>query len=179
MKRNYPLFTVDRSKHSTYPFDFITCYDRTVGFVARVIPFFEDAPFNEYLKKSSEIDGAETTSITKRFNKQGGLVLVIEDFLYYFEWTSENKSRVQSLLKKALKKFLHAEVDRTAMGDLDIENQIKQQQESVELAKQNYQQLVERMHGDKKHADYVIALAEATLETLKSYRDNMKFINLN
>ncbi len=179
MKRNYPLFTIDRSKHSTYPFDYISCYDRTVGFIAKVVPFFEDAPFNEYLNRANEIEGAEITSVTMRFKKKGGLIIVIEDFLYYFELTKENKNKVQSLLKKALKKYVHAEVEKTAMDNLDIHNQVKQQELTVERAKQNYDQLVEQVHGDKAHADYMIALAEATLETLKNYRDNIGFMNLN
>jgi hypothetical protein len=169
---------IDRSKQSAYPFDFITCLDSSVAFVARVVPFFDDIPFNEFLKQSANIDGAESTSITYKF-KKGGLILVIEDFLYNIEWTNDVRTRIRTLLKKGLKKYLHAEVDLAAFGDLGIENQIKQQEETILRAKQNYENLVKQALGDTKHADYMIALAEATLESLRFVRDNQKFINLN
>lgn len=178
MKRNYPLFTIDRSKHSSYPFDYITCYDQTVAFIARAIPFFEDQPFHEFLHQSKQIEGVESVSIVFKF-KKGGLILAIEDFLYPFEWTGEIRARIKTLLKKALKKYLHAEVDRTPYDDLGIDDQIKQQELTIERAKQNYEELVKRSLGDKKLADYQIALAEATLDSLKFVRDNKKFINLN
>ena len=180
MKRHYPLFTIDRSKNSSYPFDYITCYDRTVGFIARVVPFFDDIPYNEFLKRVPEVEGGETVSLTHKFKNTGGLVLVIEDFFYNFEWNNEIRSRIKTLLKKALKKYLHAEVERTPTdNDLGIDDQIKQQEETITRAKANYEALVERALGDKKLADYQIALAEATLESLKAYRDNQQFINLN
>jgi len=178
MKRNYPLFTIDRSKNSAYPFDFITCYDRTVGFIARVVPFFDDTPFNEFLKQAQSIDGSDSTSITYRF-KNGGLIIVIEDFFYTIEWNNEVRTRIKTLLRKALKKYLHAEVERTPSDDLSVENQIKQQELTIERAKQQYDELIKRSLGDKSNADYAIALAEATLESLKFVRDNQKFITLN
>jgi 5S rRNA maturation endonuclease (ribonuclease M5) len=178
MKRNYPLITIDRSKHKTYPFDFITCNDNTVGFIARVVPFFDDIPYNEFLNKSKEVNDSQYTSITHKL-KKGGIILVVEDFLYDFEWTGEIKARIRTLLKKALKKFLHAEVDRSLDANLSIEDQIKQQELTIEQAKHQYDQLVKRSLGNKSIADYQIALAEATLDTLKSFRDNQKFINLN
>jgi hypothetical protein len=83
---------------------------------------------------------------------------------------------VQTLLKKALKKFLHAEVERTPdLKDLDIDNQIIQQQLTIDRAKQMYDELVIRANGESKIADYKIALAEATLDTLKKFRDTQKY----
>ena len=89
--------------------------------------------------------------------------------------TTENRNRIKTLLKKALKKHLHTEADRTAYGDCDIDNQILQQQETIERARSNYSALVQRTNGDPTHADHVIRLAEATLETLKKFRDNQKY----
>lgn len=178
-KRNYPLFTIDRSKNSSYPFDFITCYDKEVGFIAKSIPFFEKESYHNFLSVTKErLKNPDVLTITYEF-KKGGVVLYVEDFLYNFEWNNKNTARVKTLLKKALKKYLHAEVDRTAHDGLGIEDQIKQQELTVERAKQNYVELLERAMGDKKLADYQIALAEATLESLKFVRDNRGFVNLN
>ena len=74
---------------------------------------------------------------------------------------------------------LHAEVERTPQDDLSIDNQIKQQELSVERAKANYNELLSRAYGDRKLADYQIALAEATLSSLKVLRDNQKYVILN
>jgi len=38
---------------------------------------------------------------------------------------------------------------------------------------------VRRANGDKEYADYQIALAEATLDTLCKFRDNQKYFTLN
>jgi len=176
MKRIYPLFLIDRSCAASYPFNFIACFDQTVGFVARVVHFAADEQYFEYVKKASQIEHAEYMNVMFKA-KRGGVILVAEDFLYNFEMNKANLSRVQTLLKKALKKFLHAEVERTPdLKDLDIDNQIIQQQLTVERAKQNYDDLVHCANGDRHIADYQIALAEATLETLKNYRDNKKMI---
>lgn len=173
MKRNYPLFLIDRTKSATYPFDFIACFDRTVGFVARVVYLPTDESYSEFIKKGIQIENSEYFAVTFRFRK-GGVLLVAEDFMYSFELTSDNLARVQTLLKKALKKYLHTEADRTPADGLDVDNQIKQQQLTIERAKQNYDDLVSRANGDPTIADYQIALAEANLETLKKYRDNQK-----
>ncbi len=179
MKRDYPLFLIDRSQAAAYPFNYITCFDKTVGFVARVVHFPADAQYFEFVKAASQIEHAEYMNVMFKA-KRGGVILVCEDFLYNFELTNANLKRVQALLKKAMKKFLHAEVERTPdLNDLDIDNQIIQQQLSVERAKQMYDDLVRRANGDKNIADYQIALAEATLETLKKFRDNQKYFSLN
>jgi len=173
-KRDYPLFLIDRSCATSYPFNFIVCFDKTVGFVARVVHFPADQQYFEFVKTASQIEHAEYMNVMFKA-KRGGVILVCEDFLYHFELTPANLKRVQTLLKKALKKFLHAEVERTPdLKDLDIDNQIIQQQLTVERAKQMYDDLVRRANGDKKVVDYQIALAEATLETLKHFRDNQK-----
>jgi len=178
-KRKYPLFLIDRSKNANLPFDYIACLDREVGFIARVVPFFDDAPLHEFIALSMEIEDSDYTSIIFRFKKKGGLVMVIEDFLYNFDWTTEKKTRVKTLLKKALKKYMHAEVERTPHDDLSLENQIMQQQLIVERAKSNYDELLRRANGDHNLADYQIALSEATLASLKTLRDNQKYIVLN
>ena len=173
-KREYPLFLIDRSKSEAYPFDYIACMDRTVGFVARAVFFPDDIQYGEYIKKMQHIEHAEYFNVGMKL-KKGGIVLVVEDFMYNFELTTENKNRVRTLLKKAFKKYLHAEIDRTPHDDLSIDNQIIQQELTVDRARSNYSDLLRRANGDKSLADYQIALAEATLETLRQFRDNQKY----
>lgn len=177
MKRTYPLFLIDRSKAASYPFDYITCMDRTVGFVARVVHFREDAQLNEFIDQARNIEASDYTSIASRFIR-GGVVLIVEEFLFDFdEQVQEHRTRIKTLLKKALKKYLHAETVRTPHKDLNIDSQILQQELTIERAKSNYEQLVAQ--SSKKEADYNIALAEATLGTLKKFRDNQAYFTLN
>ncbi|GHT04211.1 hypothetical protein AGMMS49525_10300 [Bacteroidia bacterium] len=179
MKREYPLFTIDRTKSEAYPFDFVVCHDRTVGFVAKVVHLTVDELLSDFFK---HVENSETEifSYVLPLNK-GGLILKIVDFTHDFELTAQNRSRIATLLKKCMKKYVHAEVELTAHGGLDIENQIKAQQETVARAKATYETLLARCNGERNHADYLIALNEAIIETLKRYRDNIRYfaIKLN
>lgn len=177
MKRTYPLFLIDRSKAASYPFDYISCFDKTCGFVARVVHFREDAQLNEFIDQARNIEASDYTSIANRL-LQGGVVLIVEEFLFDFdEQIKEHRTRIKTLLKKALKKYLHAEAERTPHKNLEIDSQIQLQELTIERAKSNYEQLVAQ--SSKKEADYTIALAEATLETLKKFRDNQAYFTLN
>lgn len=172
-KRDYPLFQIDRSKHESYPFDVVTCLDKTVGFVAKVIHMPTDIMFNEFVTQQKNVNSSEI--IFDSFKaRRGGVVILIIDFLYHFEWTKDNQVRVKTLLKKGFKKFLHAESSKTPVGELSLDNQILQQELTIERARANYPDLVARANGDAAYADYQIALAEATLQTLRSFRDNQK-----
>lgn len=123
-KREYPLFMIDRTKSASYPFDYVTCTDRTVGFVARIVFFPADVQYFEFIKTASNIETSEFFNVTFKM-KEGGIILVCEDFLYSFDLNNENKKRVQTLLKKALKKYLHAENDRLSDEDgFGIESQM-------------------------------------------------------
>ncbi|MCL2597276.1 MAG: hypothetical protein FWD66_06410 [Paludibacter sp.] len=177
-KREYPLFLIDRTRSESYPSDYIVCLDREVGFVAQVVHFPKNEMYNAFLRKFENIENNELAGIHTPL-KNGGLVLQIIDFLYYFEVKTETKNRVQVLLKKALKKYIHAEINRTPNDDLGIENQIKQQKLTIERTKQNYNDLLQRANGDREIADYQIELAEAMLRTLEIYRDNVIFWDTN
>lgn len=176
-KRTYPLILIDRSCAASYPYIFVAVFDQTVGFVARVIYFFHDEQYNAWMQA---VSGTEKETFAYALPlKRGGVVLVIEDFFYEFD-ISKNRSRISSLMKKAIKKVLHAEVDRTPnMKDIDIDNQILQQKMTIERAKANYDDLMHRSGDNPEVAKYQIALAEATLETLKKFRDNQKYFSLN
>lgn len=174
MKRDYPLFLIDRSKLSTYPFDYISCFDREVGFVARIVIFKEDKLFNEFILQQSNISDAEIGSYATRL-KMGGVILVVEDFLYHFEITGAIKERIKTLMKKAMKKYLFATYERETDGtDFNIENQIKMQELTIERAKSTFDALIKR--SSEEEAKYNIALAESILDTLKMVQDNQKYL---
>ena len=176
-KRDYPLFLIDRSKTGTYPFDYVACFDRQVGFIARVVYFKETAALNEFIQQQNKLKDADIGGQVCRL-KQGGVILVVEDYLYYFEITVEIKNRINTLMKKALKKYLHAEVEKAPdTNSFGINEQIKQQELTIERAKSNFDELVKR--SSKEEAEYSLALAEATLETLKNYRDNLNSFKLS
>ncbi len=176
MKRNYPLFTIDRTKSPSYPFDYITCYDREVGFIARVVILQNDDAFDELQKRSSALEYYEISIYMQHF-KRGGIALVVEDFLYYFEVNGQTKSRIQTLMKKAIKKYLHATFESEPHNaDLGIDDQILQQELTIQRSKSNFEALVAR--SNMESAIYAIKLSEATLETLKKYKEMMENISL-
>lgn len=174
MKRTYPLILIDRSK-SGYENDYIVCTDKTVGFIAKVTHFKTETSYNEFVEAKENSINEEWFIVFKL--KNGGLILNVEEFLYQFDNTPENISRIKTLLKKSMKKYLHAEVDRTPHSDFSIENQIKLQKLTIERAKSNYNDLV--LRSSKPEADFNIALSEKILETLQNYRDNLHYFTLS
>lgn len=167
---------IDRSRSAKYPSDFITCLDREVGFVAQVLHISNAEVWREFLAAFSQIEHPELEGIATPF-KTGGVVLRIHEFLHDFEVSTETKNRVQVLLKKALKKYLHAEVERTPVGDRGLENQIRQQQLTLERAEQNYTDLLARAGGSREIADQQIALQRETIDSLKRLRHLQAFFN--
>lgn len=177
MKRDYPLFTIDRTKSSSYPFDYITCYNREVGFIARVLVLHTDDAFDEFKKHTSVVENHEI-SIYLHPLKRGGIAIVVEDFFYSFDVNTQTKSRIQTLMKKAVKKYLHATFESEPDGDdFGINNQIKQQELTIERNKSNFDALVARC-PDRESAIYSIQLSEAILETLKKYKEMMQLSKL-
>lgn len=171
--REYPLFLIDRSKPESYPFDYVACFDKQVGFVARVVPFFKNDPLNIFLEKCKINPDFEYTSILHKFNnREGGVILVIEDFLHNFEFEKTQKERLKVLLKKAMKKYLHAQSDSTAHGDYSIDNQIKQMRLNLEHAQNTYDDLVKRAES-KEYADYLINITKEIIKTLEWCRDTI------
>jgi hypothetical protein len=170
--RNYPLIIIDRSRLANYPNDYIVCLDEKVGFVAKVTYFQTTEQWYLFV---------QTVEKTKNTNplyihplKTGGIILSIENWLHQFEQNTTNINRAKTLLKKCFKKYTHAEIDRTPHSDFSIENQIKQQELTVQRAKANYEEFIKR--SSKKEADYNIALAEEILQTLKNYKKGIIFI---
>lgn len=164
MKRNYPLFFIDRSKPDSYPNDYVVCMDKEFGFVAKVNHLKDDNLFALFIEN---VNPNDVFFEQMKFNK-GGVVLIIEDFLH--EIKNQNTSRVKTLLKKGFKKYLHDETQRTAFGDYSIDNQIKQQQLTVEHNMANYDTLVKR--SSKEYADFNIALSKEILKSLIYLKQN-------
>ncbi len=176
-KRTYPLHIIDRSKNSSFPFDFVTCLHKTCGFVARVVHFKDGEKYKAFRETLKQIENHSLICVYQDL-KQGGVVLQIEDYLFSFDETNTKQvSKVKSLLNRALKYYLHGEVKRTPKGEFGVDKQIQQQELTIERAKNNYDALV--AETSKEQADYTIELAEATLETLKKFRDNIRYFDVN
>ena len=95
---------IDRSKHPTYPHDYIICLDSEVGFVAKVILLNDNEAIETFTAIINET-GFQPHLIRL---KQGTISLIIEDFLHPFEKTADNINRVNTLIKKCMKKYHHA-----------------------------------------------------------------------
>jgi len=175
MKREYPLILIDRSKSESYPNDFVMCFDSKVGFVAKIFFLPKNDSFRLLVEKMQQVENCDIAGVCYPL-KKGGVVMQIVDFLHYFELTKETRGRIQSLLKRAMKKYLYAEMGRNPnRKDLDIDNQIAQQELSIERAIQNRSDLVARAGGNEEIADYQIDLARETLNSLKRLREMKHF----
>lgn len=176
MKRDYPLFTIDRTKAPGYPFDYITCYDHEVGFIARVVVLSTTVAFDEFMLRSSAVEDYEISTYMERF-KRGGIAVVIADFFYNFDINTKTKSRIQALLKKGTKKYLTATFERETKGNLSIDDQIRMQELTIERNKTNFDALLARAKT-REDAIYSIKIAEETLNTLKKYKELMLNMNI-
>lgn len=161
MKRNYPLFIIDKTTSEGFPHHHIAVMGET-PFVIRV----------QLLKKIKEHILAPTDYFIPL---SSGCVL--------FEIISnvEDPEALQGLLKKAAKKYmLGYKTDNYKGKDLSLDNQIYQQKLTIEYNKRNYSKLVEQAGGDESLAKYNIALAQATLESLYKLKElqDGKYINL-
>lgn len=79
-----------------------------------------------------------------RINSLKVLILNIEKFLFDFEVDNVKNKRIETLLKKVMKRFIYGETSATPRGDLGIDNQILLQKATIERAKANREELVKR-----------------------------------
>ena len=154
MKRDYPLFIIDKTTSEGFPYHHIAVMGET-PFVIRVrlvkdLNIFVSGAFCIHMLSNSAV-------------------------LFEVVSTKDDGPQIQSLLKKAAKKYmLGYKTDNYKGKDLSLDNQIHQQKLTIEHNKRNYAKLVEQAGGDESLAKYNIALAQATLESLyrlKELRD--------
>lgn len=152
MKRNYPLFIIDKTTSEGFPYHHIAVMGET-PFVIRV----------QLIRNIKEYILAPTDYIIPL--SSGGVLFEIISNV-------EDPGVLQSLLKKAAKKYmLGFKTDNYKGKDLSLDNQIHQQKLTIEHNKRNYTKLVEQAGGDESLAKYNIALAQATLESLYKLKE--------
>ncbi len=160
-KRNYPLFMIDRTMTEAYPYEYVVCLDKDVGFIAKAFPVRDDDAFNMI---------EDSFDVFKYRGKSNNIVLKIEDYLYDISLTNEQKQRVKTLLKKGFKKLMHVieEIFDTE-NDLSIKNQIALLRETQQHNQNNYLKMVEK--NGKETTDYAFKLLEATIKTLEEQQE--------
>lgn len=152
MKRNYPLFIIDKTTSEGFPYHHIAVMGET-PFVVRV----------QLLKKIKDHILAPTDYLIPL--SSGGVLFEIISNV-------EDPEALQGLLKKAAKKYmLGYKTDNYKGKDMSLDNQIYQQKLTIEHNKRNYAKLVEQADGDESLAKYKIALAQATLESLYKLKE--------
>ena len=152
MKRDYPLFIIDKTTSEGFPYHHIAEMGET-PFVVRV----------QLLKKIKDHILAPTDYLIPL--SSGGVLFEIISNV-------ENPEALQGLLKKAAKKYmLGYKTDNYKGKNLNLDNQIHQQKLTIEHNKRNYARLVKQAGGDESLAKYNIALAQATLESLYKLKE--------
>ena len=154
MKRNYPLFIIDKTATEGFPYHHIAVMGED-PFVVRV-RLLEN--LNDY---------TPTGAFLLHPLHKGAILFEIVSANY-------NSQKNQSLLKKAAKKYLLGYRDENYKDkDLNIDNQIYQQKLTIEHNKRNYHRLVAQAGGNEELAKFNIALAQATLESLYKVKEMM------
>ena len=159
MRRNYPLFIIDKTTSESFPYHHIAVMGKT-PFVIRVsllrdLGNWVHPEYQFYIHYLS----------SPRNLSAGGVLFEIVSPV-------DNPIAAQSLLKKAAKKYmLGYKTDNYKGKDLSLDNQIYQLKLTIEHNKRNYSKLVEQAGGDESLAKYNIALAQATLESLYKLKE--------
>lgn len=154
MKRQYPLFIIDKTVTEGFPYHHIAVMGEE-PFVIRV-RLLEN--LNDY---------TPTGSFFLHPLHKGAILFEVVS-------TNYNSPKIQSLLKKAAKKYLLGYRDENYKDkDLNIDNQIYQQKLTIEHNKRNYHRLVAQAGGNEELAKFNIALAQATLESLYKVKEMM------
>lgn len=154
MKRQYPLFIIDKAVTEGFPYHHIAVMGEE-PFVVRV-RLLEN--LNDY---------TPTGSFLLHPLHKGAILFEVVS-------TNYNSPKIQSLLKKAAKKYLLGYRDENYKDkDLNIDNQIYQQKLTIEHNKRNYHRLVAQAGGNEELAKFNIALAQATLESLYKVKEIM------
>lgn len=152
MKREFPLFIIDKTTSEGFPYHHIA----VMG----------ESPFVVRVRLLRSLQDYQPTGSFYLHPLSSGVIL--------FEVVSckDYGPKIQSLLKKVAKKYmLGYKTDNYKGKDLCLENQIYQQKLTIEQNKRSYAQLVERAGGDESLARYNIALAQATLESLYKLKE--------
>lgn len=153
MKRQYPLFIIDKQMTEGFPYHHIAVMGEN-PFVIRV-RLLEN--WLEYKPKG----------VFYLHSLRSGTSLIFEVVSPH-----DNTVGVKSLVKKAAKKYLLGFRDENYKDkDLSLDNQIYQQKLTIEHNKRNYARLVEQAGGNEELAKFNIALAQATLESLYKLKD--------
>lgn len=150
-KRNYPLFIVDKTTSEAFPHHHIAVMGENPFVIrVRVLKNLDVTPCGAFYLHS-----LSSTVI-----------------LFEVVSTKDDGPQIQSLLKKAAKKYMLSYRDNNYKGkDLSLDNQIHQQYLTIEHNKRNFDKLVERAGGNAELAKFNIAMAEATLASLKKLKD--------
>ena len=154
MKRQYPLFIIDKAV--------------TEGFPYHHIAVMGEEPFVVRVRLLENLNDYTPTGAFLLHPLHKGAVL------FEVVSTKYDSPKIQSLLKKAAKKYLLGYRDENYKDkDLNIDNQIHQQKLTIEHNKRNYHRLVEQAGGNEELAKFNIALAQATLESLYKVKEMM------
>lgn len=171
MPKNYPGFIIDRSKRSPqskHADDFVVCTDSEVGFIAKAYKVNNIDAHNARVDAMSQED-ADCTFVVKALNSRLAVVLEI------VHWSSPiyvNRSKLKSLLKKALKAYIYNEVTEVSGDGTEIDKQIGAVKDVVRIAESQFATL-SQINGEEATVLFVNQLRNAadSLERIKYFFD--------
>ena len=165
--KEYPAFIIDRSrrsKASQYTDDFIVCTDNEVGFIARVFR----------IPKSRRVEFSQTwlASPEKFIVKVIGEAVVVLEIVKFLHEPVVHFNRVQPLMKKALKAYLHGE-QKAVEGDGSVfDLQISAVEDVLRMIESQYDRLVD-INGESATRLFVNSITSAA-ESLRLLKKIIK-----
>lgn len=157
MPKDYPAFIIDRSRRSSasrFSDDFIVCTDKEVGFIARVYKVAKSRKGEVAAKMDAEPSPDKYLTATV-----GDSLVVLEVVRMLYEPVA-HVNRVQPLMKKAMKAYLHGEEDFVKRGSLPYDEQIAAVEDVIRMAEAQRSRL-EDMNGIAATDRFVNALRDA------------------
>lgn len=166
MPKTHPAFIIDRSKqNSKHATDFVVCTDTEVGFVAKAYKVNRE----QYAIHNSLIDAmSESDANCKYCTQNFGNVAIVLEVVHLLYPPISDRGRLKSLLKKALKAYIHSEVQHVTGNGSDIDRQIAVVSEMLELSRSQYDNLV--LNNSLDAADCIISNLAGAIESLKTLK---------
>ena len=164
MPKDYPAFIIDRSRRSEasrFTDDFIVCTDKEVGFIARVYK----VPKSRRAEVAARMD--DPANENRYLAVVAGDAVAVMEIVKMLHEPVAHWSRLRPLMKKALKAYVHGEVEAVRRDGLPYDDQIAALDDVVGMVESQYPRLVD-LNGETG--------ASAFLRALRSARESVKLL---
>lgn len=177
MEKKYPNCLIDRSRRSRQAkeiYDFVTCTDEEVGFIARCWKV-SSAELQDMRERVANLPPQKPQLLYTFDTGKNGIMFEIVKFLHP---PVTNHAKLHSLVKKHFRRYLFEEVESIKGDGSDLDSQILAIEDVARLCCAQKNRLVE-MNGEGAAKDFTDTIHDAaeSLRLLKKLLGNFKTQN--